>query len=314
MHTQGKRRIIDAHMHLYDSQENRYGHIEQADAMMEALLGDYSALPRRYMFEDYVADLRDVQIDGIVWHEFIAVDPLREAEWAQRLTERLPVPMAIVELVDFLAPDLETRLDAYAQHANVTAVRQHMGWDARNPLRCMAKRGDLFQHSRWREGVRRLKNCKFRCSLEVFSPQLPELLAVIRENPETGFTIAVMGWPVPADDAEFTRWKRSLEGIASCENVRLTISAVECVFGMDWEPMTARPWVEAAIELFGTERVMFGSHRPISRLARKIANPHEVYAEWTRSLSETEQDAVFRGNAARWFFGGLQTTRVPKLG
>ncbi len=78
--------------------------------------------------------------------------------------------------------------------------------------------------------------------------------------------------------------------------------------------MTARPWVEAAIELFGTERVMFGSHRPISRLARKVASPYEVYAEWTRSLSETERDAVFRGNAARWFFDGLRTTNVPKLG
>ncbi len=301
-------------MHLYDGRENSYKHIEHVDAMMEALLGDYSALPRPYMFEDYVADLRDVEIDGIVWHEFLAVDPVREAEWAQRLAERLPVPMAIVELVDFLAPDLETRLDAYTQHANVTAVRQHMGWDAKNPLRCMAMRGDLLQNPRWREGVRLLKNYKFRCSLEVFSPQLPELLAVIRENPETGFTIAVMGWPVPADDAEFARWKRNLEGIASCENVRLTISAVECVFGMDWEPMMARPWVEAALELFGTERVMFGSHRPISRLARKVANPYEVYAEWTRSLSEAERDAVFRGNAAQWFFGGLRTTSVPKLG
>jgi predicted TIM-barrel fold metal-dependent hydrolase len=137
---------------------------------------------------------------------------------------------------------------------------------------------------------------------------------VIRENPETGFTVAVMGWPVPADDAEFTRWKRSLEGIGSCENVRLTISAVECVFGMDWEPRTAQPWVEAVLELFGTERVMFGSHRPISRLARKVANPYEVYAELTRSLSEAEQDAVFRGNAARWFFAGLRATSVPKLG
>jgi predicted TIM-barrel fold metal-dependent hydrolase len=305
-----KPRVIDAHMHLYDGRENCYEHLEHTDAMMEALLGDYSALPRPYLLEDYVADLSDVEIDGIVWHEFIAVDSVREAEWAQRLAERLPVPMAIVELVDFLAPDLERRLDAYTQHANVAAVRQHMGWDATTPMRCMATRGDLLQDARWREGVRSLRRYKLRCSLEVFSPQLPELLAVIRENPETGFTIAVMGWPTPADDEEFTRWKRSLKEIRSCENVRLTISALECVFGMEWKPMTARPWVEAAIELFGTEGVMFGSHRPISRLARSVANPYEVYAEWTRSLSEAERDAIFRGNAARWYWGVLDPAKV----
>lgn len=109
--------------------------MEHADAMLQALIGDYSVLPKRCLLEDYVAGLSDVAIDGIVWHEFIAVDPLREVEWAQQLAERLPVPMAIVELVDFSAPDLEARLDAYTQYANVTAVRQHMGWDAHDPRR-----------------------------------------------------------------------------------------------------------------------------------------------------------------------------------
>jgi len=88
MEAQSKRRIVDAHIHLYDSQENRYEHIEKPDVMLEALIGDYSALPKRYLFEDYVADLTDVKIDGIVWHEFIANDSVREVNWAQRLAER----------------------------------------------------------------------------------------------------------------------------------------------------------------------------------------------------------------------------------
>jgi predicted TIM-barrel fold metal-dependent hydrolase len=181
-------------------------------------------------------------------------------------------------------------------------------------MRCMASRGDLLTNERWREGVRLLKKYRFRCSLEVFSPQLPELLKVIRENPDTGFTIALMGWPTPTDE-EFGRWKRSLGEIARCENARLTISALECVFGMDWEPAKARVWVEAAIELFGTERVMFGSHRPISRLARKVAQPYAAYEELTAGLSAAERDAVFAGNAARWFWGVLDRAkvRVPEL-
>jgi predicted TIM-barrel fold metal-dependent hydrolase len=297
-------------MHLYDSHANKYEHMESVDPMLKALLGDYSALPRRYLFEDYVNDLEDVEVDGIVWHEFIAVDPPKELTWAQRMAERLPVPMAMVVLADFLAGDLEERLDAYTQHANVASVRQHLGSDPNNPLRCMAMRGDLLRDARWREAVRLLRKYRFRCSLEVFSPQLPDLLSVIRENADTGFTIAVMGWPTPADDEEFARWKRSLREIASCENVRLTISAVECVFGMDWEPMQARRWVEAAIELFGTERVMFGSHRPISKLARKVAQPYAVYEQMTDGLSETERNAVFGGNAARWFWDVLDRAKV----
>jgi predicted TIM-barrel fold metal-dependent hydrolase len=59
---------------------------------------------------------------------------------------------------------------------------------------------------------------------------------------------------------------------------------------------------------------MFGSHRPISRLARNFPSPYEAYQEMTRGLSTTEQDAVFRLNVAEWFFGGLQgsNVRVPQ--
>jgi predicted TIM-barrel fold metal-dependent hydrolase len=297
-------------MHLYDSLENRYEHLEHPNVVLEALLGDYSALPERYLFGDYVADLKDVKIDGIVWHEFIAADSVHEANWAQRLAEGLPVPMAIVELADFLAPDLELRLNAYTKHGNVAAVRQHLAWDASNPLRCMAERGDLLRDTGWQQGVRLLRNYRFKCSLEVFSPQLPDLLTVIRQNPETGFTVAVMGWPVKADDREFVRWKRSLTEIARCDNVRLTISAVECVFGMKWKVEQARAWVDAALELFGIERVMFGSHRPISKLARNVVCPYLAYEEMTQGLSEPERDAMFRANAAQWYWEGLDRAKV----
>ena len=72
--------------------------------------------------------------------------------------------------------------------------------------------------------------------------------------------------------------------------------------------------METAIELFGTKRVMFGGHRPISRLARRVAHPYAAHEEMTEGLSEAERDAVFRGNAARWFWGGRdrKKVRVPE--
>ena len=290
-------------MHLYDGRENRYAHLERTDAMFEALIGDYSTLPRRYLFEDYARDMSDWEIAGIVWHEFIAADAVREVQWAERLAETVPVPMAIVGLVDFLAPDLEARLDAYAGCGHVAAVREHLGWDEVDAMRRFAIRGDLLTDARWRAGLSLLKKYRFKCSLEIFSPQLPDVCAMVQRNPEIEFTVAVMGWPSSVDDAEFARWKRDMGALAACQNVLVSISALECVFGMSWQASEARRWVDAVMELFGTERVMFGSHRPISLLARKVANPYDIYEEMTRNLSETERDAVFRGNAARRFFG-----------
>jgi predicted TIM-barrel fold metal-dependent hydrolase len=311
MSASAKRRVVDAHVHLYDSKENRYEHLERVDAMFEALIGDYSTLPRRYLLDDYLADESGREIDGIVWHEFMSADPVREVEWAQRLAGTLPMPMAIVGLVDFLGPDLEARLERYAGCANVTAVREHLGWDEGNALRRFAKRGDLLCDARWRRGLGLLKGDRFKCSLEVFSSQLPKLLRVVQRHPEIGFTIAVMGWPIAVDAQAFARWKQSLRELNECENVRVTISAVEAVFGVHWQIAQVQPWVDTVFEWFGTKRVMFGSHRPISRLARNFASPYEAYQEMTRGLSDTEKDAVFRLNAAEWFLGALPN--APKF-
>jgi predicted TIM-barrel fold metal-dependent hydrolase len=66
------------------------------------------------LLDQYLVDQTGLQVLGLVWHEFLSSDPVHEVRWAQQLAENSPVPMAIVGLVDFLAPDLEQRLDAYA--------------------------------------------------------------------------------------------------------------------------------------------------------------------------------------------------------
>jgi predicted TIM-barrel fold metal-dependent hydrolase len=311
MNASKKRRIIDAHVHLYDHKQNRHEFLEHVDPMFEALVGDYAALPRRYLLENYLADEPDVEIAGLVWNEFLSSDPLREVLWAQRMAGDLQVPMAIVGLVDFLAPDLGERLDAYAQCANVAAVREHLGWDRVDPQRRFAKRFDLLTDPQWRQGLKRLVRYRFKCSLEVFSPQLPDLLTVVRLNPQIGFTIAVMGWPTATDKHEFTRWRQSLANLSACDNTRIVISAIECIFGMAWSVERVQPWVQAVFELFGPERTMFGSHHPICGLSSTHPTPCPAYEAMTASLSNSERDAVFRANAADWFFSGLPLAGTP---
>ena len=297
-----QRRIVDAHVHLFDHEANHYEFLEQIDPMFQALIGDYSTLPRRYLFEDYLADQHNTEVAGIVWHEFLSTDPLREVRWAQQMAAKLPVPMAIVGLVDFLAPDLEATLESYSQCPNVTSVREHLGWDYQNPLRRFAKRSDLLSDARWHQGLKLLGRYNFKCSLEVFSPQLPDLLPAVRENPATGFTIAVLGWPSSTDRGEFARWRQSLAALAACENTHITISAVECVFGMNWSLAQVQPWIDTVFDLFGTDRAMFGGHRPLSQLAHNFPSPYTGYEQLVGKLSPQEQDAVFRDNAAKWFF------------
>jgi predicted TIM-barrel fold metal-dependent hydrolase len=75
----GRRAIVDAHVHLFDHTANRHRFLERRDEMFEALVGDYSALPRTYLLDDHLRDSGPRRVDGIVWHEFLSEDPVREA-------------------------------------------------------------------------------------------------------------------------------------------------------------------------------------------------------------------------------------------
>ena len=46
-------RIFDAHVHLFDCKANTYAFLEHEDRSFKAIAGDYSALPRRYLTDDY---------------------------------------------------------------------------------------------------------------------------------------------------------------------------------------------------------------------------------------------------------------------
>ena len=292
--------ILDAHVHLYDSTVNRHAFLDRPDPTMTALVGDYSALPRRYLLEDYLIDSASCRVTGLVAHEYLAADPVAEMRWLQRQADAASVPIAIVALVDFLDAKLDERLEIWRELPAITAVRQHLAWDNTKPDRHFANRPDLLTDPTWRRGLERLPE-GWRCGLEVFAPQLPDLLEVIRLHPEIGFTVAVLGWPIDLGSAGFDCWRRDLAGLARCPNTRFSVSAAECIFGMGWTAEQFRPWLLTAIDLFGPDRVMLGSHLPICRLSHGFARLYQVYRELLEGFSSDEQELMFRQVAAAWF-------------
>lgn len=296
-----RRSIVDAHVHLFDSQANVHAFLEHNDEVYEALVGDYARLPRRYLPDAYLADSQSRKVEGVVWHEYLSDDAVKETRWGQRLAEASPVPLAMVALVDFLDPRLEERLEIYRSLPNVTAVREHLGWDATHARKRFASRPDLLTDPAWRRGVARLQRHDFKCGLEVFSPQLPDLLDVVRRCPDLGFTLAVMGWPLDLSPAGFRQWRCDIDRLSRCENVCADISAIECIFGMDWTVEQVAPWVLALVEMFGPDRCMFGSHLPIAGLSGGFEPLYDAYQEIVVGFTEDEQDQMFRCVAADWF-------------
>jgi predicted TIM-barrel fold metal-dependent hydrolase len=128
-----------------------------------------------------------------------------------------------------------------------------------------------------------------------------KLNVLVRAHPEIGFTIAAMGWPTDRGANGFSRWRSDMLALGRCDNTCASISAVECIFGLDWSEAEVGPWILALIEAFGPARCMFGSHLPIDQLSYGFEKLYDAYERIASGFSYDEKDAMFRGTAAAWF-------------
>lgn len=105
--------IIDCHQHFIDARRLNYPVFAQRSVGFEAVVGDYSALPRVYLPDDYRRDTDTLNVVKTIWAEFISNDPLGEVRWAEQLARIADMPNGMIALVDFLSPDVHRTLDFY---------------------------------------------------------------------------------------------------------------------------------------------------------------------------------------------------------
>ncbi|WP_373426990.1 amidohydrolase [Microbacterium sp. SORGH_AS_0888] len=68
-----------------------------------------------------------------------------------------------------------------------------------------------------------------------------------------------------------------------------------------WTLEDVRPFVEDAREIFGADRLMYGSDWPIAELAGGHRRVHDALTELTSSWTDGERDAVFSGTATTFY-------------
>lgn len=291
--------ILDCHQHFFDARRFRYPVFETRSAGFEALVGDYSALPRVYLPKDYARDAEELNIVQTIWAEFISDDPIGEVRWANELAKATGLPSGLIAGVDFLDPGLHRILEEYAATGRVRCVRQHLGWHPSNPALRFAARPDLLSDAGWRGRIAALRGRGLACELEVFGHQLRDLAPVAAAYPDIQFVVPVMGWPLDLSHDGHIAWRRALATLGRCSNIAVKIFGLECIFGVRWSVPQVRPWILEAIETFGPARCMFASHMPLCTLARSIRQLYDAYFEIIAGFSDAEKRQLLHDTAAK---------------
>lgn len=126
--------------------------------------------------------------------------------------------------------------------------------------------------------------------------QLEDLLHFSRRYPALPVVIDHGAKPLIAS-GHYSAWRRDMAALASLPNVYCKLSGLLTERG-EQKPEAVRPYAETILDLFGPQRVIFGSDWPVLRLA----GDYQDWLDFCRDIvSPIHHEAIFGANAVRFY-------------
>jgi len=273
--------LIDAHHHLW---ELARGYDWLADPAFAPIRRDFGV-------PDLRAELRAAGVDRTVLVEAGRGD-LDEVGEFLAIAGRTEEIAGVVGWVDLTDPGLAGVLAAHRAGPDgrwLVGVRAQVQGE---PDPDHLRRLDV------QRGLSMVADAGLGYDLVVRVDQLAGAAEAARAVPSLTFVLDHLGKPAIRDGAAgLAAWRAAVAPLAAAPNVVAKLSGlVTEAHWREWTVADLRPYVHTALELFGPDRLMFGSDWPVCLLA---ASYQEVLGALRDSLGEAEREAVFAGTAAR---------------
>ena len=291
-------RIVDAHHHLWDLSHCHYPWLMERGVVR--FFGDPAPIQRDYLVEDLRSDFGDLPIEKSV-HIQVGValeDSLKETRWLQSCADTSGLPNAIVAFADLTAPDFAEILDQHAQSSAFRGVRQIVGRSAEED----AKTGTntLLGDPAFATGLQELARRDLSFDLQLTPPLMREAAKVF--GAVEGLKVALCHAGSPSDFSEegLAHWREGLVALADDPGALCKLSGFGKI-NHAWDVDHVRPLILTAIELFGPERIAFGSNFPVDKLYARYSRTMRAYLEVVQDFSEAEIAAMFADTAERFY-------------
>jgi predicted TIM-barrel fold metal-dependent hydrolase len=287
--------IVDAHHHFWEPAINPHPWLAP-EARIPFRYGDYSAIKRRYLPDDYKRDAagHDIVQTVYVETEWDPADPIGETRYATSLAERFGWPNAIVAQAWLHKPDVAEVLAAQAQYPLVRSVRHKPEGPTR--LDEVGASRTLMSDPTWREGFALLARHGLAFDLQTPWWNLDEAVSVAQDFPGTLLILNHAGLPSQRDADSLAAWRAAMARFARCPNAVVKLSGMG-VPGQRWTAESNGWIVRTALDLFGTERAMFGSNFPVDSLCADFGEILDGFKMILSPMRQTEQEAFFCGTA-----------------
>lgn len=277
--------IIDSHVHLWNPSRFRIPWLD-GDAILD----------KPYGLAEYRAHTQGIAIEGIIFMEVDAAPSYRllEAQWIAELAKedsliRAIVPSAPLEDGECVRDFLEA---LRAISPRIKGVRRLLQ-DESDP--------NFALNDGFIRGVQLLPAYGFSFDICIRHYQLPAIITLVQQCPDTSFILDHIAKP-DIKNAMLEPWRSQMRELAALPNVVCKVSGVATEADHQyWTSNDLSVYILHVLDIFGPDRVVFGSDWPVVLRASSYSRWVETLDALTSQLTLEEQRKLWAENARRFY-------------
>ena len=271
---------IDSHQHFWQYSPDTHGWITD----------ETDALKRDFLPSDLQPLLAENEIAGCVAVQ--ASQTEQETTSLLSLADQYDFIKGVVGWVDLQDYNVKHHLERRADYPKLVGIR-HQVQD--EPDEQFLLRPEFLR------GVKALREFGLTYDLLITEQQLPAALSFVAYLPDVKIVLDHLAKP-RISQHELSPWQENIRSLAQYPNVYCKLSGL--VTEADWQQWSyddLMPYLDVAVDAFGTDRLMFGSDWPVCTLASTYAEVASVINRYFDSFSEEERAKVFGTNAIDFY-------------
>lgn len=270
---------IDAHQHFWQ---------------LATRVGEWPGPELGPIYRDFApADLLPLlAASGVQGTVLVQTQPtLADTDFMLALADRHPFILGVVGWVDLKALDAPAHIARLARHPRFKGLRPML---------------QGLADDRWIDDVtltpaiETLLAHQLSFDALVLPRQLPGLLAFALRYPALPIVIDHAAKPLVADKL-MQPWLADMQALAALPNVHCKLSGLLTEAGDHPDAQSVAPYAMAVLDLFGPQRVIWGSDWPVVQLKGNYAAWLAICQACCEHLSTDDKEAVFGGNARRFY-------------
>ncbi|QFY10709.1 amidohydrolase family protein [Nonomuraea phyllanthi] len=277
--------VVDAHQHFWNLETGSY----------PWLTPEHGPIHRTFEPPELIPQLAAAGVERTVLVQ--AMDSYADTDAMLAQADAYDVIGAVVGWVPLNRPDeAAVALERYRRHPRFAGVR-HLIHDDPDP--------DWVIQDSVIEGLGLLAGAGLPFDVVAVLPRHLEHVPVLAERvPGLRMVIDHLAKP-PIEEKGWEPWASLLARAAECPGVYAKVSGLNTAADAEtWTGEDLRPYVEHALEVFGPERLMFGSDWPVALLAGDYAKVWRETNAVLSGLPPADRAAVLGGTATRFY--GIQ--------